>query len=65
MLAEASLAGLLGASSNPILTQLEEWNNVLRFSSLGKGKLVSANDGEDGSAPREAVPAVARRRHRR
>jgi hypothetical protein len=58
------MADLLGASSNQdqLIEVLKKWNEVLRHSSLGCGKLPSNDEGKDGSAPRDSHPAVGRRR---
>jgi hypothetical protein len=54
---------LHGASSN-LFKVLEEWNATLQHTSLGRGELKAANEeGKDGSAPRDTIPAVVRRRN--
>ncbi|MCW2368837.1 hypothetical protein [Sphingobium sp. B11D3D] len=56
------LADLLGAGSNHLTDILKNWNDVLRDSSLGRGNLKPLNESKDGSAPRDAIRAVVRRR---
>ena len=56
------MAHPVGVPANSLLGILEEWNAILRHTSLGRGDLKAANDGKDGSAPRDAIPAVGRRR---
>lgn len=52
----------VGAPANSLFGILEEWNAILRHTSLGRGDLNAANDGKDGRAPRDAIRGVGRRR---
>lgn len=56
------LADLLGAGSNHLTEILKEWNDVLRYSSLGRGQAQNSNERKDGTAPCDSRPAVGRRR---
>lgn len=51
-----------GAFTNSLLGIFEEWKTILDHTSLGRNSLKPANESKDGSAPRDAIPAVGRRR---
>ena len=56
------MADLQGVGSNRLAEILQAWNEVLQHSSLGRGVLEPVNESKDGSAPRDAIRAVGRRR---
>lgn len=52
----------VGASTNSLFGVFEEWNAILKHTSLGRSLFKPVNDSKDGSAPRDAIRAVGRRR---
>lgn len=56
------MARPVGAPANSLFGVLEEWNAILRHTTLGRTILEPANGSKDGRAPRDAIRGVGRRR---